>query len=80
MNFAGIWNTSQEDYHILFNNWILSDSSYFLSTMAGVKILIIHSGTHDSIMQYFECVCKFCNKVYFYVSIYYDLWLGRTED
>ena len=34
MNFANIWNTSQEDYYILFFKRILSDSSYFLSNMA----------------------------------------------
>ena len=31
MNFSDIWNTSQEDYCILFNKRILSDSCYFLS-------------------------------------------------
>ena len=39
MNFADIWNTSQEDCYILFSKRILSDSSYFLSKY-GVKILI----------------------------------------
>ena len=34
MNFADIWNTSQEDYQILFIKRILLDSSYFLSNMA----------------------------------------------
>ena len=34
MNFADIWNTSPEDYYILFNKQVLSDSSYFLSNMA----------------------------------------------
>ena len=28
MNFADIWNTSQEDHYILFIKWILSDSSF----------------------------------------------------
>ena len=36
MNFADIWNTSQEDYYILFNKWVLSYSSYFLSNMASI--------------------------------------------
>ena len=39
MNFADIWNPSQEDYYILSNKQVLSDSSYFLSSY-GVKILI----------------------------------------
>ena len=34
MNFADIWNTSQEDYYILFNQRVLWDSLYFLSNMA----------------------------------------------
>ena len=33
MNFADIWNTSQEDCHILFVKQELSDSPYFLSNM-----------------------------------------------
>ena len=38
MNFADIWNTSQEDCYILRIKQALSDSSYFLSN--GVKIVI----------------------------------------
>ena len=34
MNFADIWNTSKEDYYILFMKRILSVFSYFLSNMA----------------------------------------------
>ena len=34
MNFSDIWNKSQEDYYILLNKQVLSDSCYFLSNMA----------------------------------------------
>ena len=40
MNFADIWNTSQEDFYILFTKRVLSDYSYFLRNKYGVKIFI----------------------------------------
>ena len=39
MNFSDIWNESPEDYYILFNKRVLSDSCYFFE-QHGVKILI----------------------------------------
>ena len=39
MNFSDIWNKSQEDYYILFNKRVLSDS-WYLFDQHGVKILI----------------------------------------